>query len=96
MVWSYTKNKNGFQLLYDKDNHGEDEILTGFNINLPFKQETRDYIIEWTEERVKDMVDGLNNGTITCDLSPLDVNGIGFKMNIPQEVNLKINKRIEE
>jgi hypothetical protein len=67
-----------------------------FDHILLFKPQTRDYIINWNEEKVKDMVNGLNNGSITFELSPLDAKGIKFKMRLPQDFNLKINNKMIE
>ena len=89
MVWSYTKTKDGFQLLYDTDNPEEDDI-TGFNINLPFQKTYADIIVTWDEDTVQTMVDGLNNGTIEFNWSPLDYS---FKFNLPKDFNIKIKER---
>lgn len=89
-MWSYTKTKDGFKLKYDFDEQ-QDNQVSGFDIFIPYKQEGRDYLVYWKEEDIEKMVQGLNDGSITFDPSPLDM---GFKIHFPANSNIPQNKII--
>ena len=88
-MWSYNKVNNGFQLKYDVDDNPDGYPITGFNVFFPYKYEGRDYIVYWNEKRMKELVDGLNDGSIPIDITPSiddeeEEQGLKFLLTIPE------------
>ena len=80
-MWRYTETEEGWKLLFDiPGNQRKDSMISGININLPYKQELPNAIIYWKEDTVQRMVDGLNDGSIIFDMK-----GLSFSLNLPED-----------
>ena len=71
-MWSYNKTFNGYKITNTSE-------YTSLSFNLPYEQEYPDSIMYWTEDTVKCLVDGLNDGSIPFHLN----SSICFKDNVP-------------
>lgn len=79
LLWSYKKEKKGFRLYANTE-------PINFTVLFPFKMTMNDddIIIYWNENKIKKLVDGLNNGQIPLKFKKITTDGIEFCTKIPK------------
>ena len=80
-MWSYKKEEKGYRLYANTE-------PINFTVLIPFKSYLdgeNKTIIYWTEDKIKKLVNGLNNGEIPISFKKMSKEGIVFTTKLPKE-----------